>query len=288
MSVFTVIVTYNPDVSRLDAMLKSILLQVDKCVIVDNGSAEFCNLPERVHVITLGNNYGIAYAQNRGIEYALEKKADWILLSDQDTIYPSNYIKNLLTEGKQLTKVGCLVPVFYDEIKQSFGKICVTKTRAIIPEDDRIYELAHAISSGTLISSDVLRDVGLMNEKFFIDWVDNEWCWRVTKAGYKIYSPTNVKIKHQLGDGVVKIGKIKLTRRSVSRFYYILRNGFYLLTTDLLNKTEKILFGRFMCRKFIEYFFVEGLSIENINTAIKAVYNGLNGRFENFTSGENK
>jgi len=288
MSVFTIIVTYNPNSTRLAKMLASILPQVDECVLVDNGSTEFRNMPNHVHVISLGNNCGIAYAQNRGIEYALEKGADWILLSDQDTIYPPNYVKTLLKEGAKLSNIGCLVPVFYDEVKQTLSKICITKNHAIIPEEGKVYELAHAISSGTLIPAEVLKKVGLMNEKFFIDWVDNEWCWRVTKAGYKIYSPTNVKITHQLGDGVIKLGKIKLTKRSVFRFYYILRNGFYLLTTDLLSKKEKFLFGKFMCRKFIECFIVEGFSLRTMHTAVLAVHNGLHGRFENFNEMENK
>ena len=66
-----------------------------------NGSNVFENhkLLDRknnVELITLNENVGIAKTQNIAIKGDLENKADFILLSDQDTFYPDNYIAKML------------------------------------------------------------------------------------------------------------------------------------------------------------------------------------------------
>ncbi|MFX8766500.1 glycosyltransferase family 2 protein, partial [Acinetobacter baumannii] len=41
------------------------------------------------------------------------------------------------------------------------------------------------ISSGSLISVEALKAVGLMRDYYFIDYVDTEWCLRAEYLGYK-------------------------------------------------------------------------------------------------------
>ena len=87
-----------------------------------NGSNVFENhkLLDRknnVELITLNENVGIAKAQNIGIKIALKNKADFILLSDQDTFYPDNYIAKMFEvyskiENKE--KVAAIVPDFIE------------------------------------------------------------------------------------------------------------------------------------------------------------------------------
>jgi rhamnosyltransferase len=88
-----IIVTYFPNNQTITKTIKSIVKQVSKLLIIDNtpnGGNVFKNhkLLDRknnVELITLNENVGIAKAQNIGIRRALENKADFILLSDQDT-----------------------------------------------------------------------------------------------------------------------------------------------------------------------------------------------------------
>lgn len=44
-----------------------------------------------------------------------------------------------------------------------------------------------------------------MNERFIIDWVDFEWCWRAREKGYQIIGNANVLITRQLGDAAATI-----------------------------------------------------------------------------------
>ena len=56
--------------------------------------------------------------------------------------------------------------------------------------------VSYTISSGSLIRKEVFEEVGLMNEDLFIDFVDNELCWRAKFFGYKIFISSRAKMNH--------------------------------------------------------------------------------------------
>ena len=257
---FCVLVTYNPDSSQLKNTLSSLLSQVDRIVIVKN-SAERLDFDDvvgrKIHLIHLERNMGIAYAQNRGIEYALACGADFVLFSDQDTVYPADFTaKSLACWGRhEDERVAAVVPLFYNENKHQLAAVSVTKTKAVAPDTSGDMLLAHAISSGTVAAASALREVGMMNERLFIDWVDAEWCWRAAKAGFGIICDTANVIHHSMGDHFKTVLGRKIVVYSDFRNYFFLRNGFYLLFhSHLFRKGEAgewFGFFRFMAAKSI-------------------------------------
>lgn len=284
MKIFAVIVTYNPNIELLKSMLNSILNQVEECVIVDNGSSNFPEITNDVHIIKLEKNSGIAYAQNRGIEYALSKNADWILFSDQDTIYPSDFIEKMFSEMTKITdsKIGAIVPVFFDEVKNKLSEIMITKTQKIIPEPNNIYKISHSISSGTIVPVNVIKECGDYKEELFIDFVDFEWCWRITEAGYSIYCLSDIKINHKLGDCAVTKFGMKIVSRNIMRFYYIIRNGFYLLSEKYLYGKDRLMFNLLMAKKIMEAVIIHGFNKKTLFIISKAVKYGKKGELVNY------
>ena len=235
MKVDAVYVTYYPDLVLFERSINSIASQVRKIYIVDNTPGKEMRLEsfrnEKTEIIYLGDNFGIAYAQNVGLKKALENSADYILLSDQDTIYPENYIQEMLKAFSYNEKVAAVAPKFKDLNKghDSFfikaDSLCFKK---IYPKGG-LHEIMQAIASGKIINAKFLKNIGLMNEELFIELIDIEWCWRARKKGYKIIGNADVWIAHKYGDSYVKIGRRKITIRSPERQYYIVRNIFYLL-----------------------------------------------------------
>ena len=67
-----------------------------------------------------------------------------------------------------------------------------------------------------------------MDERLFIDYVDFEWCWRAIAKGVKILTVPSIVINHNLGDGTKKILWKTVTLRSDARYFYSIRNAFYL------------------------------------------------------------
>jgi len=284
-----VIVTYHPEMNILTKVIESMFEQVRKIYIVDNTPGKAKELEqfrnEKVEIIYLGKNKGIAYAQNIGIKKSLEDNSDYIVLSDQDTIYPKNYIKKMLNDLNlypEKDKVVAIAPMYFDNTKNKRNFMMRFNSFGFETKfypDSGIHQISCAIASGLIIFSANFLKVGFMNEDLFIDFVDTEWCWRAIKKGYQIIGNANILISHKLGDKIKKIGPIKFITRSPIRYYYITRNSFYLATKSnfCLNRFHRI--SIFL--KSIKYFFVYaflGGSFKSFKYTLLGFWHGIIGK----------
>jgi rhamnosyltransferase len=110
--ILAVVVTYNPNIDELLRLIKALIHQVSHIVIVDNGSAVdvksfLINRNDTsVHFLPLNNNLGIATAQNAGIAWAREHKADYVVLFDQDSEPATDMIERLLEATESMVSQG--------------------------------------------------------------------------------------------------------------------------------------------------------------------------------------
>lgn len=208
--------------------------QVRRIIIVDNGSANIddFSLPQKVELIKLNENKGIATATNVGLKRAIELKADFVITSDQDSVYPDDYVENFLKAYSKFDdkNIAAYVPVFYEKNSQSIKPVYVKKHGFIkkIQQKKDFQFVYQAIASGMFIKVSSLQTVGFMNEDLFIDSVDFEWCWKVSYCGEKILSMRNLKLTHSLGDKNTRILSKDISVHSLQRYYYITRNTAYL------------------------------------------------------------
>jgi len=254
--IYLVIVTYKTEEDSLEKLLNSIKFQVDKVLIVDN-TPNFTNglekfRDEKTEAIYLNENTGIAYAQNFGIKKAIEEGADFIMLSDDDTLYPENYVNEMLKvfQKKKEEKIAAVAPSFKNVLtgkKNSFVLKSTIGFRKICPSSG-YYEIFQAIASGLILNAKYLKEIGLMNEKLFMDYVDLEWCWRAIKKGYKIIGNANVIIEHKLGDYSKTMSGKQIFLRNPLRHYYITRNNTYLALYD--NDLDFIYRGFLLIKSF--------------------------------------
>lgn len=86
------IVLYNPDLGRLKENIESICKQVDKVILIDNGSDNIREIEDLIKeylnciLLKNGENMGIAYALNQILKYAYENDVKWFLTLDQDSV----------------------------------------------------------------------------------------------------------------------------------------------------------------------------------------------------------
>jgi rhamnosyltransferase len=248
VKVFAIIVTYNPSLTSLLDLLNSLYGQVFQIVIVNNGDKlnfdfEISNL----HQIDLNSNYGIALAQNVGLTYCIDQGADFVITSDQDSIFPIDYVKSMyeiFLINKSRYKICCLAPSFRNlvvgnkilpyvyfqgyQLKTSF----IFKNSLAFP--------SHVISSGMFIPVDAIKEVGFMNEDLFIDWVDTEWCWRALYKNFTILQTDRLLLNHNLGDIAAEfMGRVYYKHTPV-RYYYSIRNSLYMfIYSKEFNKNYK-------------------------------------------------
>ena len=232
---YCIIVTFFPDIEKLKKVIQSIAANNCKIIIVDNTDKkiEFTDFPQH-HTIHLEKNTGISCAQNMGIRLALEKGAQYIWLSDQDTIYPTDFLKKMLSAAAachaQGIDLGALAPAYFDIKKGAIQPfISHTPFTQKFTPTNGLNKISHSIASGTVIPAKTLTKTGLMQENFFIDWVDLEWCWRAKNIfGYQIIGVGDTLIEHSLGDGFVFFLGKKVSIRSPLRHHYMVRNAVHI------------------------------------------------------------
>lgn len=235
-----IIVTYNPNLEVINAVISSLANEVEKLFIFDNSNESIIkkimlsvpNIP--IRYFHDSSNVGIAAAQNKLLEIALEESFDLAIMSDQDTVYPSGYASELKRYCFLRNNVVAVCPGWLDvnlkgEAKYPGQYVYDSKGSLKIDfSEPEFLEISHAISSGMIVNLHNLGRVGLMREDLFIDWVDNEWCWRSRIADCSILAIPAVKVRHTLGDCTVKVFGKNFVKRNRDRNYYIIRNAVYL------------------------------------------------------------
>lgn len=228
--VFAISINYNrPDLtSRLLESLrnsKSGSFELDT-IIVDNGTIEKYSLDKKFDDVVLirpGTNTGFAGGMNIGIKNALEKNADYVLLINNDTVLDKRLIDNLFKAIESNEKFGIVSPkIYFEKGKEShkdrynredLGRViwyaggfmdwdnARSVHRGVDEVDHGQYDKAEKIDFATgccmMIRADVLEDVGLFNERYFLYYEDADLCMRVRRARFDIYYEPKAFLYHE-------------------------------------------------------------------------------------------
>jgi len=260
MKTALVIVLFHPtddDIHHLEHVS-----QLYRGVIVDN-SENRCFESEHVNLmdyIFLGGNKGIAHAQNVGIERLLQdSESDYIVLMDQDSRWEDNYAQRITEEYVALLQKGirlsALGPTVYRrKTGEEYTSIIHKK---VFLNDDFILR-PHIIASGCCIRKELFKEVGTFEDGLFIDFVDDEWCWRARTKGYVCGITPHLSLQHAIGQKELHFGKYVIIVSAPFRHYYLYRNYLLLVGRGYVPRQWKISYGiKFFARFFYFPLFVD-------------------------------
>ena len=279
-------VRYNYSKKSFIRKIDKIKNQVNKIFIIDNSKKKINLSGKKIRYIYLGENYGIAHAQNFAIYQAIKEKFKYILLSDQDTLYPKFYVKKMILFFKK-KDVGAVCPNLYDiNKKKTLGftlrYLCFKKTlNHDYNKNQKLVNLksvyiSESMASGTIIKLSFIKEIGYMNDDLFLDWVDFEWCWKLRDKNIKIVGVKNIFAKHKLGSNKIKIFNKIYHRHSLLRYYYIIRNGFILsIYGGKINLFWRINIFFNTLKYFIGALIINNFSKKSIKFFLKAFFKGL-------------
>lgn len=237
--VWAIVVTWNPNTEKF---LKAVRLYASQCnvVVVDNGSSQnilSCLLKYDLDIfklIALDRNEGIATALNIGMRYSLSRNAKYFLLLDQDSEFSTETLSKLLAASTRLSEIsGSNVVVGPLPISDVDNKP-IGMYQSIDPQlmNDAAIELESIYTSGMLVPSHLGAEEKQL-ERFFIDYVDTEWCYRIRNTrGAKVFVVPEAKIYHKVGDSELSLKGLRkraLLIHKPIRQYYQLRNAIWML-----------------------------------------------------------
>lgn len=272
-----IIVTYYPNIEFLLENIFLLLIQVNQVVVIDNSesSESLIQSLEGINKVVLfvnQNQGGIAGGLNIGLKYAWEQGFEFALLLDQDS-KPNSDLVQKLSEGfdENLKEVAIVCPKIVDVN-------CGHNENYLLPQQ-KFIKVFVCITSGSLLNLNLVKKVGRFNEKFFIDYVDFEYCLRIQDLKFKILKSQQAYLYHSLGriekHHVMGINFFPTNHNSIRR-YYKSRNGAFLVKKNLIKNFSfslKIFYKNIS--DVLEVVFFEEDKFKKISSIIKGIIDGL-------------
>lgn len=224
-NVFAVIITFNPTLETFRKNISSIVNQVEEVIVVDNGSNNVGEITNQilefknVTLLTLESNVGIGAATNIGIE-RLGLPGSWVLILDQDSIFPENGVAIYKEYLKLLENynIGMLVPEYIER----------NNTLNVKKEQLDWKFVDYPIASGSFVNYSAWKRINGYDETLFIDRVDDDFDLRMRQNSYLLVQVNKVQLDHSIGNIKTKelFGKkINIYNHNAIRKYYQARNN---------------------------------------------------------------
>lgn len=217
--VCAVVVLFEPDASVVENV-NSCMREVDRVFAVDNsthpGAVSAAIEAAGAEVISLGENEGMGAALNLGCRRAAEEGFAWALTLDQDSTPMPGMAPALALclSGESGADVAIVAPLLQHE----GGATERTEATCV--------DVPFAVTSGSLLRIAAFEALGGFREDLFIDQVDNEFCLRARRNGWRIVQRRDAVLVHRMG----RLERARfpftfyVTNYSPLRWYYRLRN----------------------------------------------------------------
>lgn len=286
--VYIIVLNYNNYRDTIEC-IKS-LEEIDylnyKIVIVDNNSNNESHkvLEEKYskkHVyIQTGKNLGYAGGNNVGINYALKCKTDYVCILNNDTIVSPQFLKRLVEYAESNIDVGIVGPAILEynneKVVQSTGAI-IDISRGNVNQLNHMVKLLdlphkeiecdYVGGACMLVRRNVIEDVGLIPENYFLFYEETEWCYRAKIKGYRIMCYLESEILHK--------GSVSINAISGLSEYFMNRNKIVFINRNATFK-QKVHFYPWFAMKTLWSIIKD---IKNVKL-IKYYYHGLFNRID--------
>ena len=204
------------------ACLNALALQdVDDLAVfvVDNGStdasiAQIASVieardpshPIRMRLLPAGVNGGFSKGNNVGIRAAALLEPEFFWLLNNDTLPPPDTLRKLLRAAETAPAAGLIGTVLY--YAHEPGQIQIWGGGSVQPSIARVacFPTPHTLEkdafltfASVLLRADVVRHIGLLDERFFMYCEDVEYCLRAQHAGWQLAVAADTAVLHKEG-----------------------------------------------------------------------------------------
>lgn len=258
-----------------------------KILIVDNGSTDTSEVILRkqlpnIEFIQTGTNLGFAGGNNVGIRYALERGADYVWLLNNDTVVAPDALSALIDVAETDVRVGMVGSKihFFNTPRLLWYAGAVLDPamphrvghRGLNEEDQGQYdetgETGFVTGCSLLVRREVIEEIGLLDEHYFLYAEDADWNVQARRAGWKlVYSHRSI-VLHKIS---ASMGGMESPRMN----YYLARNLLYFIKKN---------YPSFLLKTFVSILFqnvivmIKKRRLTSAKWAIKGILDFLRGR----------
>ena len=262
--ILAIVVTYYPQKDILEKNISAFVDDVEKVLVWENSKDEDREkyryiIHPKVEYCGDGVN-SISHALNFAWRYAKSNGYDYLLTMDQDSIWED--FTSFVSKTTNNLKIQ----------KGIFGP------NAYYPFKNETVECDHIITSGMLLKTETIDEIGGWNEAFFIDCVDDEFCLRAKSKGIKSFFLGDCMLHHTFGTpGEVRFMGRSFTLRNDSpqRLYSIYKSHVLLTRMFPENKIVRKELFRFWFPLIKWTFLLEDQKAAKLYSTLKGIVQGL-------------
>jgi GT2 family glycosyltransferase len=234
-------------------------------------------IPAYTHLQNDGN-FGVAKGNNQGIKLSLDAGSDYVLLLNNDIEFVNPQLLEDMMERAVTHGEDVIIPkiMFHGTrtIQSAGGTFINFKGTSNSvgyghPDGDPYNEpkyYQYAPTCFMLVSRKVFDEIGFMDEKYFVYYDDNDFTYRVSRAGFKLYFMPKLEIFHKVS---MSTGGYE-TYFSV---YQINRNRLYFIRKNLTFPMKQVALGWALSTKALQWF--TSYTGERRKALTKAIKDGL-------------
>jgi GT2 family glycosyltransferase len=261
-SVYLLILTWNSKATVLECLESVQHLDYDNLhvVVIDNGGSDGTaeaireKYADKVKLLVNSKNLLFARGNNVGIIHALQQKADYIMLMNDDVAVDPQLIRELVSAAESDNNIGGVGPKIYywepkDQIWFAGGLIHLhrgTGEHIGIRETDhgqydQPREVDYITGCALMMKREVIEKIGLLDPTYYFYWEDADWCMRARQAGYRLAYVPSSKMWHKISassGGQLSTKKIKAKLRSGFTFFRRYARWYHKLTIPVFQLIE--------------------------------------------------
>jgi len=249
--VYIVILNFNSWCDTFECVDSCCGLNYDnyRILLIDNGSdtdrsQELLGRHSAVEFLKNARNTGFAGGCNLGVKHALDNKADFVWLLNNDTVVDRESLSEMISSLADLNAVGILSPkIYYHQTSDmwSSGGYINKMGMACNFTDDFSGKRSVGFVTGCamLIPADIFSQYGQLKDEYFLNVEDWEFCKRLTEKGKKIYVIGSSVIHHKVSRS--KKGGVA----SPVDVYYTTRNRLYFIDEYYRNPQKLFMYMAF-------------------------------------------
>jgi len=270
LKIYCIVATYNgiPWLPNHIASIKQSLLPLD-VVYVDNASID--GTPEYIHnqfpeafLIESNENLGFGKANNLGVQFAIEKGADYVLLLNQDVYLEKSTVSNCLSAFlNQSDNIALVSPIHLNgagtSLDSGFQKcisedLCPGYISDLVLGKLKANYLVHSVNAAAwMIKVEVIKKIGLFSNAFFHYGEDINFQQRLKYFGYKALLISDAFIFHDREERKgekTELGKINEIKTNQMTILMDVNLSYNSASSSVIKYAGKLFFER----KFIESF----------------------------------
>jgi GT2 family glycosyltransferase len=181
-------------------------------LVVDNGSTDdsICMIQKRcpwVEVLETHANLGFAGGNNQGIRRGLDRGAKYIWLLNNDTVVERGTLSAMVAVAENDPTLGEIGSVLFfadqpDKVQAwGGGEVNLwTGTSRHFFKPVAQEKIDYLTAASVLIPAHVLRQVGLLDDSYFMYWEDTDLSYRIRASGWKLgVAPTATLLHKESG-----------------------------------------------------------------------------------------